>query len=40
MSPSSDDEVPLSLFPVLVELKWDLFVEMSKGSSAPHVSSF
>lgn len=39
MSQSSDDELLLFLFSVLVELKWDLFVEMNKGSSAPPVSS-
>lgn len=36
MSQSSDDELLLLMFSVLVELKWGLVTEMSKDS--PHIS--
>lgn len=39
VSQSSDDELLLLLLSVLVELKWDLLVEISKEASAPLLSS-
>lgn len=39
VSQSSDDELLLLLLSVLVELKWDLLVEISKEASALLLSS-